>query len=534
MPLTENGTVLCITNDGAKSPLPTPTNTPTFVPGSADANDPNGIWWTMKPAFDLARRLDLNNVTSWFGTGGVVSAVRESCYQPNMAAPLTSVNIASFLLETTTSFGSVAAPESVRKQVTPTPMPVVEDPFEQPTSGRAAPDTPASPFPSTVAVAPVAWPTPAEAGLSNTEDPAESSAPAPTAQDNSPSRPQPGSDGEFGGSLADEGLAEVTTTHNALSVLESAASPSVGQDQTNPAPATMANIGDIIASALGMTLQSDAVQEDLRSVVSSADAVRESANTKEGSVEAQNPSAIATAGSQTIIPGPSGSGVTVLDAQSTQVVVAGIQTTVGGMALSVGPANVVLGESTIPMARPVGPAVVAAEGQDLMQSTRVSQGALPIATVGSRTIGADPSSPGIVVVDATSTYNLAPDAQTSIDNVLVSVGSSDIVIDGSTLPVPALTGSQITEDNMEHDPTAIATVDSRTIVAIPSGSGVIVADAMTSYTLTPGALTSIGEVPVSIGAEDIVVGSSTIQYPSWHQLHLRSRRVLPWFRISLL
>lgn len=42
----------------------------------------------------------------------------------------------------------------------------------------------------------------------------------------------------------------------------------------------------------------------------------------------------------------------------------------------------------------------------------------------------------------------------------------------------------------------------------------LVVDATTSYALTPGALTTIGDVPVSVGSSNIVASGSTIAVPT--------------------
>ncbi|KAL1624659.1 hypothetical protein SLS56_007722 [Neofusicoccum ribis] len=152
-----------------------------------------------------------------------------------------------------------------------------------------------------------------------------------------------------------------------------------------------------------------------------------------------------------------------------KTVTPGMVTVIKSVTVSVASSGaVVVGSSTIPLP--------AAENQQ------------PVATVGS----------AVVVADGTNFIlpggeTLEPGAATVINGVTASAGSSVLVVGSSTIPLPSAGSQQ-----------PVATVGSETIMA--DGTNFILPD---GKTLTPGAVTVINRVTVSVGSSALVIGDST-------------------------
>lgn len=180
----------------------------------------------------------------------------------------------------------------------------------------------------------------------------------------------------------------------------------------------------------------------------------------------------------------------------------------------------------------------------------------PITAVGGMVISADPSFPGGVIVAGAT---MKPGDITTIDNTPVSIGTAGVLVSGSTvalypirlptesavaMPValdPSLSGAVIVAGHtltpgavtiIDNSPVSVgidrvimagstmlfpsagiplATISSQTLSLDPSNPHDIV---VAGQTLSPGEATTIGQMPVSIGTEEVVVASSTITIPS--------------------
>ncbi|KAK6428365.1 hypothetical protein LTR95_015491 [Oleoguttula sp. CCFEE 5521] len=108
VPITQNGTTTCLVNDGARSPIPLPTNTPLPVSGIADPADPNGVWWALA-SDNPVPSLGGDEVDAYFA-GRLFQSVADSCVAAWPLAPETAVALGSFLLQTSTSYGAVPTP----------------------------------------------------------------------------------------------------------------------------------------------------------------------------------------------------------------------------------------------------------------------------------------------------------------------------------------------------------------------------------------------------------------------------------------
>ncbi|QIW96649.1 hypothetical protein AMS68_002167 [Peltaster fructicola] len=126
-------------------------------------------------------------------------------------------------------------------------------------------------------------------------------------------------------------------------------------------------------------------------------------------------SVIATVGGQTIEAASSGGKVVI----GTQTLSQGQVTTIAGTIVSAGSTNLVIGSSTIP----------------LPQSTPSV-----ITTVGTQTIALASSGAGVVI----GTQTLSQGQSTTISGVVVSVGSSSIVVGSSTIALPWVSALPIT------------------------------------------------------------------------------------------
>ncbi|KAK6430697.1 hypothetical protein LTR95_013147, partial [Oleoguttula sp. CCFEE 5521] len=151
VPITRNGTTSCLVNDGARSSIPLPTNTPPPVPGVADPADPNGVWWAL--ASDVPTPfLGADEVDAYFA-GQVFQSVADSCVAAWPLAPETAVALGSFLLQTSTSYGAVptSASETTSTVSTAVPAPTLPSQVSkttalvEPVAGEGSASTIASP-----------------------------------------------------------------------------------------------------------------------------------------------------------------------------------------------------------------------------------------------------------------------------------------------------------------------------------------------------------------------------------------------------
>ncbi|MCJ1229032.1 hypothetical protein MMC12_005696 [Toensbergia leucococca] len=181
--------------------------------------------------------------------------------------------------------------------------------------------------------------------------------------------------------------------------------------------------------------------------------------------------ALASVGVQQIQPASNGG---VIIGEST--LLAGAFTTVGNTQVSVGAGNVVFDSSTV--AIPV-PEITAT---------------IPLPSVGGQQI--QPLPGGGLIIGGTS---LLPGVQTTIGSVGVSVGSGSIIVGSSTLALSASSS-------------AIATLPSIVgqQIQLALDGGVIIG----GNTLPPGAQTSVGGTLVSIGTNNVIIGSKTYAVPT--------------------
>ena len=213
-----------------------------------------------------------------------------------------------------------------------------------------------------------------------------------------------------------------------------------------------------------------------------------------------------------------------------QTIAQGSQATVSGTVLSVGSSNIVLGSSTYALPANTPPAVVGqaiqpapsgglvvvgqtvAQGQKAtISGTVVSVGssnfvlgsstyALPANTpppVGGQAVQAAPNG-GLVVAGQT----IAQGQQATIAGTLVSIGSSNIIVGGSTYPPPGILAAKPTPAGLSIGGQAIQTA--------PNG-GLVIA----GQTISQGSpATTISGTILSVGSSNIVLGSSTYALPS--------------------
>nr|OQO24785.1 hypothetical protein B0A51_09410 [Rachicladosporium sp. CCFEE 5018] len=146
IPITQNGTTSCLTNDGGPSYVGPPTGWATRPPGVADPADPNGVWWVLQ-SYNPVLQLGPDQVHSFY-PGQLVESIGRSCRIQSPFAPETAVAAVSFMLETSTSYGAVVVP-------TVTALPAATAQVQQPTSTASRGDAlPAVPVSSAIGSAP--------------------------------------------------------------------------------------------------------------------------------------------------------------------------------------------------------------------------------------------------------------------------------------------------------------------------------------------------------------------------------------------
>ncbi|MCJ1451607.1 hypothetical protein MMC28_001947 [Mycoblastus sanguinarius] len=146
----------------------------------------------------------------------------------------------------------------------------------------------------------------------------------------------------------------------------------------------------------------------------------------------------------------------------------GAQATFSNTPISVGSSFVVIGESTfgLAMSRPTG-------------------GALPL---GGQTI--QRSSDGDIIIGS---FTLSQGSQTTISETPVSVESNSIIIGGTSYHLPPATGNSLE-------------INGQSIERLPNG-GVVV----DGFTTSINAQTTVSGLPISVGANDVVIAGSTYE-----------------------
>ena len=157
-----------------------------------------------------------------------------------------------------------------------------------------------------------------------------------------------------------------------------------------------------------------------------------------------------------------------------QTLAPGVQTTIGGHAISVGSGNVVVDGNTqiLPTAVPAPPPQPLIGGSTMQRASNVA------------------------VVIGSSTVPL--DAPATIGGHVISLGATHVVIDGTTnaLPTPAPTDSAIL-------------LNGQTIQRASNGDLI-----MGTSTLAPGTQTTIADHVISVGTNNVVLDSSTYALPA--------------------
>ncbi|EKG19218.1 hypothetical protein MPH_03588 [Macrophomina phaseolina MS6] len=141
-------------------------------------------------------------------------------------------------------------------------------------------------------------------------------------------------------------------------------------------------------------------------------------------------------------------------------------------------------------------AVITLPAMTTIAQPRLRTGATgPVATVGTQTVSADPKNPHNIIVNGET---LVPGQISVIDNTPLIMGTGALVVGGSTVSLGAAQTQQV-----------VATVGSQVIEA--DGTNFIVPG---GQTLTPGAVTVINRVTVSVASSALVVGgASTYSLP---------------------
>ncbi|KAL8786595.1 MAG: hypothetical protein Q9195_008152 [Heterodermia aff. obscurata] len=133
--------------------------------------------------------------------------------------------------------------------------------------------------------------------------------------------------------------------------------------------------------------------------------------------------------------------------------------------------------------------------------------ATPIATIGSQTISAIPGDSMVYYAGTTLTQN---GAHATIDNTDVYVGSSGLVIGGSsTVAIPRLSPSSVTASSPEAAELQTITLGGQTLSA--DKTAVYVGK---STLAVGGPAVTVSGTPISLGSSDIVIGSTTYTIPS--------------------
>ena len=172
----------------------------------------------------------------------------------------------------------------------------------------------------------------------------------------------------------------------------------------------------------------------------------------------------------------------------------GAQITDQGHVISVGPTNVVMdGSNSYAVPTNVGGVVEGASS--LLTSTPVLVDGQPLVE------GAN----GGLIIGSTT---LTPGAQITDQGHLVSVGSSDVVVDGSIYQLPTNAG-EVIEATLPQQTNSPVLINGQPLVEATSG-GLIVG----STTLTPGAQVTVGGHTISKGISDVIVDGSTYPLPT--------------------
>ena len=163
-----------------------------------------------------------------------------------------------------------------------------------------------------------------------------------------------------------------------------------------------------------------------------------------------------------------------------QTILPGSPTTIAGTRVSLGGSNLVIGTNSVPL--------------PLSEPTEQSQ---PLGTVGGHVVSGDQAH---AVVDGKT---ILPGSVVKIAGTPVSLGSSNIVIGTNSVPLPRPDAAGTNRGDQ-----VFGTVGGQVISG--DRSHAVVA----GQTILPGSVATISGTPVSLGASNIVIGTSSVPLPS--------------------
>ena len=171
----------------------------------------------------------------------------------------------------------------------------------------------------------------------------------------------------------------------------------------------------------------------------------------------------------------------------------GSQATISGQIISAGPSNVAIGGITYSLPSTAGAVL----------QTPAPQPSVPV-EVGGNSIVKAPNG-GVVIGSST----IAPGSKATISGQVISAGSSNIAIDGSTYTLPSSAGGVLETPAPQTEQEVPVQVGGNSIARASNG-GIIVG----SSTLAPGSEATISGQVVSAGTTNVAIGSSTYDLAS--------------------
>ena len=304
-------------------------------------------------------------------------------------------------------------------------------------------------------------------------------------------------------------------TNNALSVLESAA------DNTTPNAAAIssATIAAAIPSQTALTAAAvSAITIGGGQLVPAQSTVAASPAIGSPVISNVGSTPLAPSAEQQIPPTSTEQIISAEPSGGQGIVIAGTTlhpgqaTSINDIPISVGTNNVVVAGSTISITQSDG----AIATLPAVQSAASSAKSVLV-------ISADPSDPGINI-DGTV---ISPGQATTINNVAISAGTSNVVVASSTVAVPQSAGVTITLANQNPAESLAPTANAGVVLsANPSGPGIYI----DGTAVSPGQETTISGTPVVVGTGNVIIGASTYLLPGSSvttQLGGQSLTILP-------
>ena len=197
-------------------------------------------------------------------------------------------------------------------------------------------------------------------------------------------------------------------------------------------------------------------------------------------------------GGQSIVKA-SGGGVVI----GSSTIAPGAQATVSGTVVTAGTNNVVVGGNNYALPDTAGATLQ-------QQQAPAAQPQSALAIVAGQTVS-QASNGGVVIGSST----IAPGQQATISGQVISAGSSNVAIGGSTYGLPGTAGAILQTPAPQTQPQTTAFVGGQSIARASNG-GIVIG----SSTIAPGSQATISGQIISAGPTDVAIGGITFALPS--------------------